>query len=163
MATKGVVVDGSMRCIFSASAHVRMGVTTWSTFLLMLKLTPRERRQDVAEEDAPSGALVTVRPQRHPQSHLGDLGPLVKGGVLLSQVAVLLDVPPGLPHHPDGNTLGGLAVGRVDQAWSHRICSRNRRRRRAGGRGGAEAIRMARSIITIIIVEVVFVFVLVDG
>jgi hypothetical protein len=76
---------------------------------------PRQRRQDVGEEDDAVGLVRVPRLQRDLGRHLGDLGALAEGGVLLAQVAVHLHVPPRLAHHPHRRPLHRLAARRAEQ------------------------------------------------
>ena len=66
---------GSMRCIFFTSSQLRIGVTTGPTFSSMSKSTPHpgQRRQNVAEEDAPVrlGSSATAA-TRHLHGHVGN-------------------------------------------------------------------------------------------
>ena len=50
------------------------------------------------------------RLQRDGYRENGGLAALTEGWVVGAQAAVRLHVPPGLPHHPDGHSLDGLAT-----------------------------------------------------
>mmetsp|Transcript_12211 Transcript_12211/g.29837 ORF Transcript_12211/g.29837 Transcript_12211/m.29837 type:complete len:356 (+) Transcript_12211:152-1219(+) len=78
---------------------------------------PRQRREDVAEQDAPVRLIIPPRLEGHLHGHLGNFGPFPERGVLFAQVAIFLDVAAGLAHHPYGDAFGLFAAGRADEEW----------------------------------------------
>ena len=87
--------------------------------LINIKLNShsRQRSQNITEQNTPIRLIIPPRLQRNLHGHVGDLTPLPKRGVLLTQIAVLLNVATSLAHHPDGDAFGGFAAGGADEKW----------------------------------------------
>ena len=65
----------------------------------------REWSENVREQDAPVGLVVSPWLQRHFDGDLRDLRSFSKGWIFLTQITILLDMTTGLSHHPDRGTL----------------------------------------------------------
>mmetsp|Transcript_6963 Transcript_6963/g.13267 ORF Transcript_6963/g.13267 Transcript_6963/m.13267 type:complete len:204 (+) Transcript_6963:328-939(+) len=75
----------------------------------------RQRRQNIAEENASVRLVIPPWLERYLDGDLGNFGTFAKRGVLFAEVAVFRDVTSGLTHHPDGDAFGFLAAGGADE------------------------------------------------
>mmetsp|Transcript_29460 Transcript_29460/g.63168 ORF Transcript_29460/g.63168 Transcript_29460/m.63168 type:complete len:376 (-) Transcript_29460:78-1205(-) len=93
------------------------GVHDGSELLIDGELTPDsgEGGQDIGEQNASVGLVVSPWLEGDLDGDLGDFAALTEGWVLLAEVTVFLDVSSGLSHHPDGCALDLLALGGTDQ------------------------------------------------
>ena len=83
----------------------------------------RQRRENIGKQNAPIRLIVAPGLQRDFHGHLRYFGSLSKGGVLLTEIAVLLNVTTSLSHHPYWSAFDFFAAGGSNEQWI--LCGRS--------------------------------------